>query len=135
MQKCAASLVYLNVEECELNDLASARVWRALQQCSRLDTVIFRDNKLGKRGAVELAVLLAGSDIRAEPATALLLSEQPSKGKAAPEIKYVKAHTALVNLDISWNALLADGAKHLFQGLSGNASVQVPYVSCVICLC
>ncbi len=80
---------------------------------------------MGKRGAAELAVCVGGTDSRVEPATALLACEQPVKGRAAPDIKYVKAHTALVNLDLAWNALLGEGGKLLFIGLTGNASVQV----------
>ncbi len=89
MQTCSGSLQSLVAESAELTDLGTARVCRALQTCRSLQCLVLRGNAMAGLGAVELAVLVAGSGARPPepPPPALLVSE----GVPAPVVQPLRS--------------------------------------------
>jgi hypothetical protein len=124
-QQSATTLTYVNVEGNELSDNGMAKVCRALQYCQYLECAVLRENRLGERAAVELAVAIGGSSMRNGREVPLLPSEEASrKANGGVWNPPVNPHSSLRSLDIAWNSCGVVGSAHVFRALAINTSVH-----------
>jgi Leucine Rich repeat len=131
LQKSAITLSFLNVEGNDLTDSGMAKICRAMQYCQYLECAILRENRLGEKAAVELAVAIGGSSLRNGREVPLLPNEDANRkangGVWTPPI--VNPHRNLRSLDMAWNSTGVHGSAHIFNAIALNHSLQTLDVS------